>query len=240
MENIEDKIKRLNNEIFNRLPKKVVDLFKSINLKFCKFYNEEWIFHHQYANVSKTNPYFINLNFFNISQLSDSAIKAVIVHELGHLYIIHKKDIYFNLLEKIIFLKNHKRILRKFEEKRADKFVEKWGFKKELDCFKKEGTFKKITRKNDGTIDILNENKLIKPDENRVDIFLKCDKCKSNYKIEYYYLNLNTKIFFLKDRHIVREINFEYPIHYKNVINQVLCIDCEKELTEIKVIKNPF
>jgi len=235
MKKIEERTRSLIREVFSNLPKKIKNSFREKGIKFCKFYSEDSYFHHMHGCVAKTNPYRVNLNLFNIPELSDNSVKAVIAHELGHSYIIQGKDNYFNFLIKII----PKQYRKKFEENRADKLAKKWGFGKEISCLRKEAVFRRIHYVNEGFVDVYAEEKKISSDERRVDIFLKCDKCNSNYKIEYYSFGYKTRAFLIKNRHHKAELDFDYPIHFKKLLKGFECMECENKELEIKVIKLP-
>lgn len=236
MDEKDEKVLRLIEEVTRKLPEKVRDFFIKINVKYDRFHNDGFYFHHMHGCVSPYNPDIVHLNFFNIFELSDSAIMGVITHELGHVYTLHGKDFYYNFMIKVL-PKSHK---KKFEERRADKLAIKWGFNKELNDLRSEGVFYNGTIVNDGKINIYDEDKKINQNEKRVNIFLRCEKCKHDYKIEYYYITLTqTKIFFIKNKVSKAEITMDFPKHYKEIIDDARCIDCNEKLKVIEIIKNP-
>jgi len=237
MEKVDKRVKDALKEVAENLPDSVFRFCKEKNIKIAKFNNSEFGFHHLNGCVSQICPDIIQLNYFNIDELSKKAIKGVIVHELGHSYIIYRQDWFSNIVLK--FLNEFQK--KRFEEKRADQLVKKWGFQKDLDSLKKESVFKKVNCKNDGSINVYEESKKINDDERRVDIYLKCNKCKMDYKIEYFYFDnlYSTNIFFIRKEKSKGEMNFDYPITYQNIIKSVGCLDCEGELKVIRIDKNP-
>lgn len=241
MEDADIRISRLIDEVTNNLSKKVKIFLKEINVEFHKFNSGEFFFHHMYGCVSKNNPRIVNLNFFNLPELSDSSIKGLIAHELGHVYTNYGRDNYFNMIRNFLTKKS----LKKLEEKRADDLAIKWGFKKDIKSLKKEGIFRRVKWVNDGTIDCYNESKLIGDDEKRVDIHFRCENCKIDFLLQYSYhdLNFQTDIFLFRNGHMKGAIEADYPIHYKKLIEnpeEIKCEKCDKKLTEVGIVKNPL
>lgn len=139
-----EKHRRLANEVYIKFPQKIKNIISKRNIHVTDIY---------YASknpVSRVNNEPLGLYEKNTKSihiipkrdiLSDSALKGLVAHEMGHAYI----DISGNLILRLIFKIKFFRIpehLRShnYEEDYADWLAKKWGFVEEINALNKERT----------------------------------------------------------------------------------------------------
>jgi len=226
-------------EVLKRLPSEVNTFLVGIRVMFRTYYNDSFGDHHRFGYVDGDIPYIVNLNLFNLQEVEEEYARGVIAHELAHVYILYGKDKGFNFLKKFCFSKQKKRDL---EENRANYLAQKWGFKKEINAVQTTHLFHIKNFKNNGSVSLFDEYRIIPSDEHYLELSLNCDNCNENFLMNYHYMGFNTRAHVLRNGHVKMELNYNYPVNYKDVVNHVgFCLDCKKGKLNINnVNKNQF